>query len=119
MAPVDNITASYRVTAAAVKFGRRAAAAACRETTAAPPRRSLRVICSRLTERHRHKARDVARLHPHQHVVLALRLGLDQRLAYIAGIGDRLAADVENDGAGLEALLGRRSVGIDAGDDDA
>ena len=39
--PVDNITASYRVTAAAVKLGRRAAAAACRETTAAPPGRSL------------------------------------------------------------------------------
>src|ERR1700732_2851930 len=71
----------------------------------------------RIAERQRHEARGVALLHAHQHLMLALRLGIDQRLAHIADMGDRLAADVEDDGAGLKALLGGGAVRIDRGDD--
>src|ERR1700733_11548097 len=83
-----------------------------RETTAPPPSRLLPFIRLRLVERPRHEPRDVAQFHPHQHVVFALRLRLGQRMADVAGIGDRLAADVEGDGTGLKALLGCRPVGI-------
>ncbi len=56
----------------------------------------------RVTQRHRHELRGVANLHPHQDVVLALRLRFLQRLDHVIAIGDRLAADVEDDVAGLE-----------------
>src|SRR5579863_447991 len=51
--------------------------------------------------------------------MLALRLCFGQRVAYVADIGNGLAADVQNDIAGLQALLGRRSGRIDARDHDA
>src|ERR1700680_2821272 len=73
----------------------------------------------RIAERQRHEARGVALLHAQQHLMLALRLGIDQRLAHVADIGDRLAADIEDDGAGLKTLLGGGAVRIDRGDDDA
>src|SRR6202030_2441878 len=60
-----------------------------------------------IAERQRDEARSVALLHAHQHLMLALRLGIAQRLAHVADIGDRLAADIEDHGAGLKALLGR------------
>ena len=47
--------------------------------------------------------------HPHQNGVLALRLGLIQRAAHIAHVGDRLAADIEDDIAGLETLARQRA----------
>src|SRR5580700_11183820 len=73
----------------------------------------------RIAERQRHEARGVALLHAQQHLMLALRLGIDQRLAHVADIGDRFAADVEDDGAGLKALLGGGAVRIDRRDYDA
>src|SRR4029077_12312953 len=72
-----------------------------------------------IAERQRDEAHAVALLHAQQHLMLALRLGIDQRLAHVADIGDRLAADVEDDGAGLKTLLGGEAVRIDRGDDDA
>ena len=50
--------------------------------------------------------------------MLALRFGFAQRLANIAGISNRLAADFENDVAGLEALVGGRAIRFNGGDDD-
>ena len=41
------------------------------------------------------------------------------RLVTSAGRGDRLLADLDDDLAGLDALVGGGRVGIDAGDDDA
>ena len=69
---------------------------------------------SRVTERHRHKAGSVTRLHPHQDIVLALVLRFDQCLADIAGVCDGFAADIEDNVAGLEALVGGRPVRIDS-----
>ena len=62
-------------------------------------------------DRHRHEVRVVGALHAHQHVVLALRLRIGKRLAQIAGVADALAGDVENDVAGLQAVLGGRTSG--------
>ena len=36
-----------------------------------------------------------------------------------AGVDDRLAGDIEDDVAGLDAALGGRPIGVDGGDDDA
>src|SRR6202166_2178089 len=49
-------------------------------------------LTSRIAERQRHEACAVAHLDPHQDLMLALRLGVEQRLAHVAGIGDGLAA---------------------------
>ncbi len=38
---------------------------------------------------------------------------------HVGRLGDLLAADLEDDVAGLEALFGRSAVGIDVGDDHA
>jgi hypothetical protein len=40
--------------------------------------------------------------------MLALRLGIDQRFAQVAGIGDGPIADVKDDGAGLEPCSAAR-----------
>ena len=45
--------------------------------------------------------------------LLALCLGVGQRLTHVARIGDSLAADIEDDVASLEALLGGRPIRID------
>ena len=44
--------------------------------------------------------------------------GVD-RFAHVSGIGDVLSGDFENHVAFLEATLGRRTLRIDLGDDDA
>src|SRR5580658_730441 len=67
----------------------------------------------RIAERQRHETRGLALLHAHQHLMLALRLGVDQSLAHLADIGDRFTADIEDDGAGLKTLLGGGAVRID------
>src|SRR5579863_6586782 len=78
-----------------------------------------RPVASRIAKRYRHKAGAISSFHAHQHVVLALRLCFGQRVAYVADIRDRLAADVENDVTGLQALLGGWSGRIDAGNHQA
>ena len=60
---------------------------------------------SGVAERQRDETRALARLHPQQHRVLAAALrGLEVACATSPGLGDRLAADVENDVADLEAV---------------
>src|SRR6516164_8111838 len=73
----------------------------------------------RMTKRQCDKPRGVAHLRADQDLVLALRLGFAQRLAYVAGIGNGLAADFEDDVAALETVLGRRTVRLHRGDHDA
>jgi len=41
----------------------------------------------------------------HQDAVLAAGRGRRQCRSYVGGVGDRLAADIENDIAGLKAML--------------
>src|SRR6516164_1316228 len=70
----------------------------------------------RMTKRQCDKPRGVAHLRADQDLVLALRLGFAQRLAYIAGIGNRLATDFEDDVAALKTLFGGRAIWVDRGD---
>src|ERR1700733_922668 len=74
---------------------------------------------SALRQRYRDELRRVRRLHMHQDAMLAAGLGSRQRGPYIGGVGDRLAADIENDIAGLKTMLGRRTFRIDRGHYDA
>src|SRR3954453_16248797 len=74
---------------------------------------------SALRQRYRDEARGAAALDPHQNAVLvAVARGVD-RLAHVAGAGDGLAADLEDDVAFLEAALGRRTLRIAPGGDAA
>src|SRR5689334_6068251 len=59
-----------------------------------------------VAERQRDEAGRAVDLHAHQNAMLALRLGVLQRLDDVARVADRLAADVEDDGADLEAGIG-------------
>ena len=101
-----------------------------RATTARPPgsnrRRGRRMPAERpirvrrVPSRTATNSRPFARLHAQQHRVLAVLLRASLiALAHIGRRGDLLAADLEDDVAGLEAVLGGRAVGIDIGDDDA
>src|SRR5271169_6817726 len=78
----------------------------------------MRPLTSGLAERQSDEPRRVADLHAHENIVLALRLRLAERLTHIAGIGDSLAANIEDDVALLQAMLGGRAVRIDRGDHD-
>ena len=49
------------------------------------------------TERHGHEPGRIAHLHAHENGVLALGLGLCERVAHVPNVGDRFAADVEDD----------------------
>src|ERR1700733_3548082 len=55
----------------------------------------------------------VGALQADQHVVFAVGLRFRARLAKIVDVGDALAADIENDIAGLDAVLGGWTVRID------
>src|SRR3979490_545261 len=57
----------------------------------------------------------LARLHPHKDRALAVLLRLAQGAAHVHRIGHLLAADLENDVAGLEALTGRKPIGAGLG----
>src|SRR5581483_2965621 len=70
-------------------------------------------------ERHRDEPGRLGALHLQQHAALAGRLGLRQLGADLADIGDGLAADIEDDVAGLDAALRCRSLRIDFGDHNA
>ena len=69
-----------------------------------------------MTERQCDKPRCVAHLRADQDLVLALRLGFAQCIAYIAGVGNGLAADFEDDVAALETVFGRGTVRLDRRD---
>src|SRR5204863_1226716 len=58
----------------------------------------------------------VGGLYPHENVVLAMGLRIGQRLTHIRNVPDRRAADIEDDVAGLEALLSSRPVCLDTSD---
>src|SRR6516164_7015865 len=53
----------------------------------------------------------VIRLQPHQHDALAILMGIDDGIAHIRRGRDFLAAHVEDDIAGLEAVFGCEPVG--------
>src|SRR5262249_3613554 len=72
-----------------------------------------------LAEPQRNEPRRVARLHPHENRTLAILLRVFERAADIGRIGNLLAADLENDVAGLDALVGGNPVGIDLGNHNA
>src|SRR4029077_14796804 len=72
-----------------------------------------------LAERHRDEVRRVAGLDPHEDRALALLLRVLESAAHVRRIGNLLAADLENDVAGFDALVGSKSAGIDLGDDHA
>src|SRR5262249_15481405 len=74
---------------------------------------TVRPIRSGLAEPQRNELRRVARLHPHENRALAILLRVFERAADIGRIGNLLAADLENDVAGLDALVGGNPVGID------
>src|SRR5262245_43576850 len=76
-------------------------------------------IRSGLAEPQRNELRRVARLHPHENRTLAILLRVFERAADIGRIGNLLAADLENDVAGLDALVGGNPVGIDLGNHNA
>src|SRR5262249_23309893 len=63
----------------------------------------------------RNELRRVARLHPHEDRTLAVLLRVLERTADVGRIGNLLAADLENDVAGLDAVVGGDPVGIDVG----
>ena len=58
------------------------------------PSDGVRSPSSRSTERHGHEPGRIAHLHAHEDGVLALGLGFFERVAHVANVGDRLAADV-------------------------
>src|SRR5262249_51891424 len=72
-----------------------------------------------LGERHRDEARLPTTLYTHKDAVLVFVVRRVDRLAHVAGIGNALACDLENDVAFLEAPLGRCTLRVDLGDDDA
>src|SRR5260370_6946803 len=76
----------------------------------------LRIYLLRITERQGDKPRGIAHLRAHQYLMLALRLGLTQCLADIAGICNGLTANLEDYIPDLKALLGGRTICFDPGD---
>src|SRR6266404_2396973 len=70
---------------------------------------------SGLAEPQRNELRRVARFHPHQNRTLAVLLRVLEGTADVGRIGNLLAADLENDVAGLDALVGSNPIGIDLG----
>src|ERR1700753_2622878 len=87
----------------------------------ARPRQFVRYFRSRRSalQRHRDEVGRIGRFDLHQDAVTAAAPGVFQRRAAIADIGDALAADVEDDVAGTEAVLGGRTIRIDRGHHDA
>src|SRR5262245_43817759 len=70
-------------------------------------------------DRNGHEPRRVARLQAHQHGTLLVGTGVGQRLSDVGRCRHRLAADIEDDVAGLEAVVGGAALRIDAGHDHA
>src|SRR5215469_15645280 len=70
---------------------------------------------SSLAEPQRNELRRVARFHSHQDRTLAVLLRVLEGTADVGRTGNLLAADLENDVAGLHALVGSNPIGIDLG----
>src|SRR5690348_10027585 len=81
------------------------------------PGRRWRFDNSALLDRECDEARAFARLHAHEHVLLARMAGGVDCVADFSGAVHRLAADIENDVAGLESSRCRRAVWIDVDPD--
>src|SRR5664279_5206110 len=77
------------------------------------------VSSSALRKRHGDEARRSAALDAHQNAVLVVGARSVDRLAHLSGIGYVLSRDFENDVAFLEATLGRSTLRVNLGDDDA
>ncbi len=69
-------------------------------------------IGSASAEPQRNKLRRIARLHPHEDRALAVLLRLVQAAAHVGGVGDPLAADLQDNVTSLEAVLRRNAIGI-------
>src|SRR5260370_7165250 len=67
---------------------------------------------SGLAEPQRNELRRVARFHPHQNRTLAVLLRVLEGTADVGRIGNLLAADLENDVAGLDPLVGTNPLWI-------
>src|SRR5215470_1373119 len=61
--------------------------------------------------------RHVIRFQPHQHSALAILMGVTDGIAHVRRGRNFLPADIEDDVAGLEAVLGGKSIGVDLGHD--
>src|SRR6185437_17162515 len=79
---------------------------------------NARRMVSTLCQGHRDKAQYPASLDPHQDAVLVVGPRGVDGFAHVSGIGDILAGDFQNHVTFLEATFGRRTLGIDLGDDD-
>ena len=71
------------------------------------------VLRSGVSERNGHELRRIVGLHPHEHAMLAILLGLAHGFADIRHGSDLGPADLKDDVTTLEAMLGRNAVGID------
>ena len=72
-----------------------------------------RTASSGASERNRDELCLIVGLHPHEHGMLAILLGLADGFAHILWGSDFGAANFKDDVAALESMLGRNSVGID------
>src|SRR5215467_14735661 len=59
--------------------------------------------------------RPIIRPQPHQHGALAILMGLADGIAHVRRGRNFLPADIEDDVAVLEAVLGGKSIGVDLG----
>ena len=76
-------------------------------------------LSSSFCERHSDELRRICRLDLYQYAALAGGGGILKCRSYVADICDGLSADIENDVAGLQAALRRRTVGVDPCNDQA
>src|SRR6516225_7221548 len=71
-----------------------------------------RTAPSGASERNRDELCLIVGLHPHEHGMLAILLGVAESFAHILWGSDLGAANLKDDVAALESVLGRNSVGI-------
>src|SRR4029077_10466294 len=69
------------------------------------------------SDRNADEPRHLVRLQPHQHRALAIHLRILDGIAHVDRADNLLPADIEDDVAGLEAVLGGKPVGIDVDHD--
>src|SRR5262252_4872073 len=70
---------------------------------------------SRVSDRDGDELCRVIRLQPHQHSALAILMGVADGITHVRRGRNFLPADIEDDVAGLEAVLGGKPIGIDLG----
>src|SRR6185312_776124 len=81
--------------------------------------KTKQLLSSGLFDWQRNEPRRFRGLHPQQDGVLARGTRVTESLADFGGICDRLAGDIEDHVAGLDAALGGRTIGVDADHRDA